>query len=57
VISLLAKMRIGVASSATAEGLSLDESEVRTLIAHAEDDLRAADDIESRSGSKTCTGR
>ncbi len=50
VMSLLAKMRIGVASAAggaTARGLTLDESEVRTLIALAEDDLRAADDIEN----------
>ena len=48
-MSLLAKMRIGVASAAAPApgGLTLDESEVRTLIALAEDDLRSADDIEN----------
>lgn len=50
VMSLLAKMRIGVVSgagAATAKGLALDESEVRTLIALAEDDLEGADGIET----------
>lgn len=50
VMSLLAKMRIGVASAAggaTAKGLALDESEVRTLIALAADDLQGADGIET----------
>lgn len=48
VMSLLARMRIGVASSpASAKSLTLDESEVRTLIALAEDDLRSSDDIEN----------
>lgn len=48
VMSLLARMRIGVASSpAPAKSLTLDESEVRTLIALAEDDLNSSDDIEN----------
>ncbi len=49
VTSLLAKMRIGVASAAAPApgGLTLDESEVRTLIALGEEDLRSADDIEN----------
>jgi hypothetical protein len=50
VMSLLARMRIGVASAsgpAPTGGLTLDESEVRTLIALAEDDLASAEDIEN----------
>ncbi len=47
VMSLLARMGIGVSASASSQRLTLDESEVRTLIALAEDDLRGADDLEN----------
>lgn len=49
VMSLLALMRIGVAAApapSAAAALTLDESEVRTLIALAVEDLRSVDDIE-----------
>jgi hypothetical protein len=49
VMSLLAQMRISVASAPTPAGtaLTLDESEARTLIGLAEEDLRSASDIDS----------
>lgn len=49
VVSLLALMRIGIESSPTAAGpgLRLDESEVRSLIAMADQDITQAGDIEN----------